>query len=1705
MAELPTNVAAATATPAPTLEQGTYEILRSRLSARGAELRQRLEKLNVDRQAVFGAIATALIGTERITTENNCTPRDMRHVGAGKFLFGYNVQIGLRSETQLNDVFALYEYRDRAFHALPLGEVADPQFETDFKSLYRYYKGTSLTKLSHRGPALFMEFRVGKTVTDIKTFKWLCDRGSLRYLGNRFDHEYVEPPQHEFEWKRVLRDHHRAGAHPHISIEDRVFVECVGGDLTVKIEDNTASGEGIYSEPVEQKDQTLDDAEIHYSIVGNLVLLKIRPYQEKKYRYLVFNEKLRSVKRLDGIEDSCVLLPDGHGIIFATGYYLQSGEGKSFEQELKGWTFHKRVASPNGEDTLYVFYERETGTYVLLSYNVIARACETPLVCHGFSLFENGELAVFRADPQPQRHHAVQIWQTPFTGPDWQPATQSDSYLFKLGNAPIVRAMAECGEILTLLSKDDTYAGLYFDLVQRTTAILDAYFWLDRAEAHNLREPLLAIKEAAAAALAEFDKVAAIKRNTAAETAKVVGKANAILRSLPTQAFDDISAFVARLSELRASRGELISLKELRYVDTALVDTTEQTVAEAATALAERAVQFLLSPAALDPMRARVNALKDAVPKMPKVTEAQKLDDDIGAAAKDLDLLVETVSNLKLKDATESARVIEDIAAIYAVLNQARAGLRARIRDLRGTEAVAEFASQERLLDQALANYLDLSLTPDKCDEFLNRLMVQVEELEARFADFEEFVAQLADRRTAIAGAFEAKKLELVESRNRRANGLLAAAERILKGIKHRADNIDGQDAINAYFASDMMVEKVRDLVEQLLELGDPTKADDLQSRLKTVREDAVRQFKDRKDLQGGGGNTIQLGRHQFLVNPQELELTIVPRGDAMCLHITGTNFFEKIKDAAFEETRPVWSLDTVAETPELYRAEWLAWSTRKALTAPLQTVMQWSPEEKLGSIREWMSGQLGHGYVKGVHDSDAASIFGTLVELEHNLGLLRFPPATRSLAALAWESVLADKRERISARLRGFGEVRTAFPHRSLPAVCIDELHALIEDFLRAAPYLTSRLAPAPRSTRDAAEYLGEVLASGSDFVVSAEAAELFEAFETRAMGIQSSPALRLAQRAAADDPAAAFSLLHEWVDAFAAERPGVASGVVIETAWLLRHGRSKSATSVAVERELAGLAGSHPRIASGKLRFHFLDFTGRMRAHEENVVPRYDRFTAMKRDLLEAARARLRLEGFKPKVLTSFIRNRLIDTAYLPLLGDNLAKQIGAAGEGKRVDRMGLLLLISPPGYGKTTLVEYIASRLGIVFMKINGPAIGHRVTSLDPAEAPNAAARDELEKLGLAFEMGDNVMICLDDIQHLSAEFLQKFISLCDGSRRIEGVWQGKPKTWDLRGKKVVVVMAGNPYTESGETFRIPDMLSNRADTYNLGDVVGAHAEAFKSSYLENAAGSNPVLARLAARSQKDILAVVKLAETGSSEGVEFETSWSSEEQAEFLSVMKKLLRIRDVVLKVNEEYIRSAAQADAYRTEPAFKLQGSYRNMGRLAEKVSPLMNEAEVEELIQGYYRNEAQTLTNGTEANLLKFKELIGTITPEETKRWDEIKKTFRQNQLFRGAGADDPMMQVVQRLSALHGSLGDLREVFADVIGKPPPLAQPITLFLTPPAGSAAPLPQPAKDKLDGDVQSALKEVAISNETLRKIWELIEKDKSTNSSPAKD
>jgi hypothetical protein len=241
-----------------------------------------------------------------------------------------------------------------------------------------------------------------------------------------------------------------------------------------------------------------------------------------------------------------------------------------------------------------------------------------------------------------------------------------------------------------------------------------------------------------------------------------------------------------------------------------------------------------------------------------------------------------------------------------------------------------------------------------------------------------------------------------------------------------------------------------------------------------------------------------------------------------------------------------------------------------------------------------------------------------------------------------------------------------------------------------------------------------------------------------------------------------------------------------------------------------------------------------------------------------------------------------------------------------------------------------------------------------------------------------------------------------------------------------------MAGNPYTEVGGKFQVPDMLANRADTYNLGDILGGHESAFKDSYIENALTSNAVLARIAARSHKDALAVLQIAQTGTREGVEFEANLSTDEVSEGIAVMEKLLHIREIILRVNQEYIRSAAMEDAYRTEPPFKLQGSYRNMNRIAEKVLPLMTDKEVQAIIEDHYRGESQTLSQSAEANLLKWREINGLLTQSEAERWTDIKRTFSRNLLSGGAGENDPVSRITGHLSAFTVGLEKIQQAVA-------------------------------------------------------------------------
>lgn len=135
---------------------------------------------------------------------------------------------------------------------------------------------------------------------------------------------------------------------------------------------------------------------------------------------------------------------------------------------------------------------------------------------------------------------------------------------------------------------------------------------------------------------------------------------------------------------------------------------------------------------------------------------------------------------------------------------------------------------------------------------------------------------------------------------------------------------------------------------------------------------------------------------------------------------------------------------------------------------------------------------------------------------------------------------------------------------------------------------------------------------------------------------------------------------------------------------------------------------------------------------------------------------------------------------------------------------------------------------------------------------------------------------------------------------------------------------------------------------------------------------------------------------------------------------------MLKIREVISLVNQQYIYSAAQADAYRQEPPFKLQGSYRGMNKLAEKVLPIMNYKELQTLILSHYENESQTQISGAEANQLKFKEITNILSDEEKERTESIIATYMKN---KQADSGSQIALIADQMGGITEGLGGIRD----------------------------------------------------------------------------
>ncbi|WP_229858946.1 DNA repair ATPase, partial [Streptomyces anandii] len=1393
------------------MDAGAYEVLRDRLAARAAELARGAELLNARRAGEFGAPRLELAGTGRLRTGHPCVPRDVVAV-AGRLLFGYD---GGRPDPAAGDVLALY---DRDLNRLPEDAVSglldDPAFVREFAALHRYYRQAGLLRLHRAESRLLAVFRTGEKADDIRALRWdLTDDGRAVFLDALGDRDHVPPPAHDFGWTEAARAAHRPGRHPHVAIrdgDDELYVSTVGGFLTVKTEDDTETAEGIHSEPVDEPLQALADAGIAHARVGALILLRVRPYKEAADRHLVFNTLTRTVVRLDGVGQGCRRLPDDQGIVFPGGYCLADGTHKTYELDTRGLEFEREVRSPYGEDVLYAFHDRAEGRSLLLSYNALRKEAATPLVCHGWALFDDGALMVLRADPsgaagsspEPARVHPVQQWTSPYvsdTHAAAAAAASGTSPFARVGNADLVRGISDCLSVARAAAATTPTVEVYEALVAACVRAADTHHWLGEAGLGDLRTPLEAVRETAGQVLAEFRTVRTLTARAAEALDEAAERLAAVVRRLRGEAPRGAAAWVDGLTELRRAQGHLLALKEMRYADTARIDELAAGAGADLAAFGRRAVAHLAREDAFAEQRQEVERLAADAESITSTAGAAPLAKRLDGLAATLRTVTEVVTGLDIADATVRTSVLERVAEVLGGVNRAHALLGARRRELRDSEGRAEFAAEFTLLGQSVTGALAAASTPEACDEQLSVLLVQLENLESRFAEFDDFLDRLAARRTEVYDAFAARKQTLLDARARRAGQLTASAGRVLETIVRRSAALADTEAVSTFFASDPLVAKVRRTAEELRRLGDPVRAEELDGRLRAAREEAARALRDRTDLYADGGRTIRLGGHRFAVTTQPLDLTLVPHGDGLAFALTGTDYRAPVTDPDFAATRPYWDRHLPSESPEVYRAEHLA----ARLLREHGPAALGQARDLPDLVRAAAEEAYDEGYERGVHDHDATALLTALLPLHERAGLLRHEPAARAAAQLFWaHATTPAERAAWTRRALSLARARAAFGPGTATAVADleAELTEAIADRERqvtatgepnAAP-LTVTAPAAPTAAAElaarAAAYLVEELTTGpGGFVVGAATRALLDRFRRGAGGPAYDEDL-----AALDDLAARRQLAEAWLSAYvtatgvSTTEGDLAEAVAVE----LCPGLPRYESEVSPETTVEGLLGTHPRLTGGRLTLRIDEFLARTARFRTREVPAFRAYRRRRTELVTAERARLRLDDHRPRALTSFVRGRLVDEVYLPLVGDSLARQLGTADGGGRTDTGGLLLLVSPPGYGKTTLMEYVADRLGLMMVRISGPALGHGVTSLDPAEAPNATSRQEVEKINFALAAGANTLLYLDDIQHTSPELLQKFIPLCDATRRIDGVWEGEPRTYDLRGKRFAV---------------------------------------------------------------------------------------------------------------------------------------------------------------------------------------------------------------------------------------------------------------------------------------------------------------------------
>ncbi|MEM9035066.1 MAG: DNA repair ATPase [Actinomycetota bacterium] len=1600
---------------------GSYDLLRRRLVTTARELSEAAAAIDALRTEAFGSSTLRLLGSDRLQTEVACEARDLVRVG-DLLVLGYNVSLDLAG-IEPEHVLALYRRVDSGGDTPDLVPVAaddpanfltDPAFREEFDKLYRFYGKARFADLRVAGGQLLAAFRIGDRLDDLTVLRWAIEPdGSVTFLDARGDRDYVWPPAQDFDWIACTREDQVAGAHPVVSVSGEAFVGFRGGRLQVRVDDGRPDGRIEIDEAVEVPGQSLADVTVAYAVVGEVLLVRVALYAEPERCY-VMGRRTRLVTRVDAVLEACRVLPGGDGVVFPGGYHLATTGTRLFDVAATDMIFEEALVAPNGEDVLYVFHERDGGDYLLAPYNLVRKEIAQLIPCHGFAPFGDGTTVLFRAaaqDSEPSMVHPVQWWETAFADPDHRVvgSEEGDPWVRRVGNADLVRGLGDAYDVARLVEEAEPSERTWESIISAARRALDTHLWLIDEQAAGVHEGLRGVVDTAGQIVDEYAKV----RRQQAEAETTVGDAERTAQRVVDSAgqASTPTEVVSALGALRRSRGEAALLLDVPQADDerigALVERLDGAIGE----LAERAASVLDSDTAFADFSTRLDGLVAEGESAPTAAEVAAVAERLDEVTGDLDAVVDAVSSLDGGDPTARTRIVRRVADVSAAANRARAVLDGQERRRRDAESAEAFDAELALVEQTLSGAVVAASTPEQCDAELARLLVNAERIDARYADDPERVVRVAELRDRINEAFGARRSELVDERNRRARRIAEAADRLLVTITRRAAEAEDEAGIAGFFAADQMVARVRDLATELDDLGETGQAAEVRSALAAAAEEARRRVRDTADLVADDG-AIAFGGSRFAPNAQPVELVLAPSSDGgVEVAVTGTEFRLDVTER-LDEFADLLDRPHPSETASIYRGEYLAWAVVDAAGAEgLADLVSAAavPDQIAARCRTEAERRHGEGYEVGVHDHDAARILGAVLPRGATDPVLRHPGAARAWGRVAVRGLTEAKRTALVARARS----ARAAQERVGVADGLDRLRVEVVEELAGLDGM-------PEIDRVAAFLVDELGRDGDAVAAASTAADLVRRLRDK-LGEEGRRELELAIEA--NDAA---------VDRFLVARDWVAGLVRAEGLEDLAFDVDEAASLLAAPevdvREIRhpgtvtveGLVGDHPQLADGSLAVRFDELADRVGGELTRMAERWPAYQEARKAVVEEVRAAVDLDEHRPKVMAGFVRNRLIDRALLPLVGTNLARQIGAV-DATDLARSGLLVLTSPPGYGKTTLMSWVADRLGMLMVKVNGPALGTATTSLDPADAPNAAARAEVAKINLALQMGRNVLLFIDDIQFTSPDLLSRFIPLADATRRIEGVVDGASRTFDLRGRRFAVVMAGNPYSTGGARFELPDMLVNRADVHNLGDVADEYAAEFALSYVENSLTATPALAAHAARLLDDVEPLVAMADgrrAPTTDGLAHR--WEPGELDEAVRVLRLVRRAQAVLMQVNGAYVASAATSDEDRVAPPFLLQGSYRNMARIAAQVVPAMTEDELDEAVDEHYASEAQTLTDRAEQNLLALGALRDALSPEDAQRWAEICDRWAART------AADPSAPVVAALDRIVAALDE-------------------------------------------------------------------------------